>query len=59
MGDHFTELGEAEEKTRTPVSEIIPHEEAEMKEILSKPEVRKVLEDPVIQKLIQTLKTDP
>lgn len=59
MGDHFTELGKAEERTRAPVSEIVPHEEAQMKEILLKPEVAKVLQDPAIQNLIQTLKTDP
>lgn len=59
MGEHFTELGKAEERTRAPVSEIVPHEEAQMKEILSKPEVAKVLEDPAIRKLIETLKTDP
>lgn len=59
MGEHFTELDETQEKTRAPVSEIVPHEEAQMKEILSKPEVSRVLEDPLIRKLIETLKTNP
>ena len=59
MGEHFTELGDAEEKKRGSVSEIITQEEAQMKEILSKPEVKRVLEDPSIRKLIETLKTDP
>ena len=60
MGEHFTELGEAEERTRAPVvSEIVSQEEAQMKEILSKPEVAEVLQDPAIWKLIDTLKIDP
>ena len=60
MGEHFTELGEAEERTGAPVvSEIVSQEEAQMKEILSKPEVAEVLQDPAIRKLIETLKTDP
>jgi hypothetical protein len=60
MGEHFTELGEAEGKSNEPaVSEIVSQEEVQMKEILSKPEVARVLEDPAIQELIKTLKTDP
>lgn len=61
MGEHFAELGETEEQTksREGVSEIISQEEAQMKEILAKPEVKRVLEDPIIRKLIETLKTNP
>lgn len=64
MGEHFTSLGEAEEEKRKkadqgPVSEILSQEEVQMKEILAKPEVRRALEDPQIQKLIETLKSDP
>lgn len=59
MGEHFTELGDAEEKRGAAVSEIMTQEEAQMEEILSKPEVKRVLEDPSIRKLIEALKTDP
>lgn len=61
MGEHFTALGEKEAKKAAPppIAEIESQEEKQMKEILSKPEVRRVLEDPVIRKLIETLKTNP
>lgn len=61
MGEHFTELGAADEQTKSSVgaSEIISEEEAQMREILAKPDVKRVLEDPVIRKLIETLKTNP
>lgn len=64
MGEHFTSLGEAEEEKREkadqgPISEILSQEEVQMREILAKPEVRHALEDPQIQKLIETLKSDP
>lgn len=59
MGEHFTALGEAQEKTAgTPMVEVAS-EEIEMKRILSKPDVRTVLEDPVIRNLIETLKINP
>lgn len=60
MGDHFTTLGETQEQTAgPPVVEIMSQEEAQMKKILAKSEVRTVLEDPVIRKLIETLKINP
>lgn len=57
MGEHFTALGE--KTAGPPVAEIESQEEAQMKRILSKPEVKAVLEDPMIRKVIETLKTDP
>lgn len=60
MGEHFTALEDAKkEKAEVPVSEIVSQDEAQMKEILSKPEVRKVLDDPVIRTLLETLKINP
>ena len=60
MGEHFSALGEAEEKKIScPVSEIMSQDEVLMKELLAKPEVKTVLEDPLIQKLIEMLKSNP
>ena len=60
MGEHFTALGEVQDKTTgSPIEEVVSKEEMEMKKILSKPEVRIVLEDPMIRNLIETLKTNP
>ena len=61
MSDHFTTLAEAEEKkgSAPPVAEITSQDEAQVKAILSKPEVKRALEDPAIRKLIETLKSDP
>ena len=61
MGEHFTALGEAagEKASASPVSEIMSEDEARMKQIISKPEVKRVLDDPAIRKLIETLKINP
>ncbi len=61
MGEHFTTLGNSEEKAKSgaPISEIVSEEETLMKKILAKPEVKDVLRDPLIQSLIETMKSDP
>lgn len=69
MGDHFTTLADKEEKeqsskasTNAPlISEVSSSsgEEAQMREIISRPQVKDVLSDPVIQQLIMALKEDP
>lgn len=67
MGDHFTMLADKEEKdkaaaTKTPhISEakMSSTEEAEMREIISRPQVKEALSDPRIEQLIIALKDDP
>lgn len=68
MGDHFTSLADGEggrkssaTEERAPlISEInSPPEEDEIKQIISKPEVKEALEDHDVQKLILLLKNDP
>ena len=68
MGDHFTTLAGKEEKeqasqaaTRPPLISEAPssEEEAQMREIISRPQVKAALSDPAIQKLITALKEDP
>ena len=68
MGDHFTVLADKEEKeqaskasTQAPlISEVPPsQEEAQMQEIISRPQVKDALSDPAIQQLIVALKEDP
>lgn len=66
MGDHFTMLAGKEEKERaskavtTPplISEAPSSEEAQMREIISRPQVKAALSDPAIQRLITALKED-
>lgn len=68
MGDHFTMLADKDEKEQTshatnkpPLISEAPasEEEAQMREILSRPQVKEALSDPAIQKLIVALKEDP
>ena len=61
MGEHFTALAgsEAKKSGPAPVSEIMSQDEAKMQEVISRPEVKQVLSDPVIRKLIETLKMNP
>ena len=68
MGDHFTMLADKEEKkqaskvsTKAPLISEVPsnEEEAKMREIMSRPQVKEALSDPAIQKLIVALKEDP
>ena len=67
MGDHFTALADKEEKDKAAASDK-PHiseatmssaEEAEMREIISRPVVKEALSDPRIEQLIIALKDDP
>ena len=57
MGDHFATLGDVQPEVAEP--QVISQDEAKMKKLLSKPEVKRALEDPVIRDLIEKLKTDP
>lgn len=68
MGDHFTMLADREEKeqaskpaAKAPLISEAPssEEEAKMREILSRPQVKDALSDPAIQRLILALKEDP
>ena len=63
LGDHFTALADKEEREKaaaTNISEALSNEEeAEMREIMSRPEVKEALNDPRIEKLIIALKDDP
>ena len=64
MGSHLSHMGkEAEEVERLvhgPLeADIMTEEETKVKEIISKPEVRCAMEDPLVKQLIQLLKTDP
>ena len=69
MGDHFTMLADKEEKDKTAAAATdTPHiseakmsgtEEAEMREIMSRPPVKEALSDPQIEQLIISLKDDP
>ena len=68
MGDHFTVLADKEEKeqaskasTQASLISEVPssQEEAQMQEIISRPQVKDALSDPVIQQLIVALKEDP
>ena len=66
MGDHFTTLADKEERDKAAASKP-PHiseamsstEEAEMREIISRPQVKDALSDPRIEELIISLKDDP
>lgn len=68
MGDHFTMLADKDEKeqasqatNRPPLISEVPsnEEEAQMREIISRPQVKESLSDPAIQQLIVALKEDP
>lgn len=67
MGDHFTALADKEEKEQgSKAASVAPliteapsgEEEAQMREIISRPQVKEALSDPAIQKLIVALKED-
>ena len=67
MGDHLTVLADKEEKeqaskasTQAPFISEVPssQDEAQMQEIISRPQVKDALSDPVIQQLIVALKED-
>lgn len=66
MGDHFTMLADKEERDKTAATNT-PHiseamssmEEAEMREIISRPQVKEALSDPRIEELIIALRDDP
>lgn len=67
MGDHLTVLADKEEKeqasraaTQAPLISEVPssQDEAQMQEIISRPQVKDALSDPVIQQLIVALKED-
>ena len=68
MGNHFTSLADEDEKMKaTAATKGAPlirevnetSEEEKMREIISKPEVKEVLEDSDVQKLIFLLKNNP
>ncbi len=69
MGDHFTMLADKDEKDNTAAAtNNTPHiseakmsgaEEAEMREIISRPPVKEALSDPRVEQLIISLKDDP
>jgi len=59
MGSHFSGLDEVTSQRSSSEPAIVTEDEAKMKKILGKPEVKRALEDPLIQKLLQLLKTDP
>ena len=60
MGNHLSTL-EAESSSGSTTSEpaIMSQEEAKVKKLTSNPEVRSVLLDPRIVRLMHLLKTDP
>lgn len=62
MGDHFSAIGEGAEEEGPvqgiPGAQVTSEEEARVKSIISKPEVRSALEDPLVKQLIQMLKTN-
>ncbi len=61
MGTHLTSLDDDEASLgkATPEPAIISEDEAKVKKLLSKPEVKAALEDPLVMKLCHLLKTDP
>ncbi len=67
MGGHFTGLADQEEKMNPTKSKTTPlitevgaySTEDTVKEILAKPEIRKLLEDEEVQTLLHLLKTNP
>ena len=59
MGSHFGGLDEAVSQGSSSEPAIMAEDEVKVKKLLSKPEVKRTLEDSRIQKLLQLLKTDP